>query len=83
MGQRRLGSDHEPAPVRRPTLVIHGAEDADNLPETSAGRSGLFPDGYRRVVLDGVGTFHHESRRTGPPSSCPRNSERCKEVDGA
>ncbi|KAA9155164.1 alpha/beta hydrolase [Amycolatopsis acidicola] len=53
----------EPVPVQRPTLVLHGGEDADNLPETSAGKEKLFTAGYRRVVLDGVGHF--------PPREAP------------
>jgi pimeloyl-ACP methyl ester carboxylesterase len=53
----------EPAPVRRPTLVVHGAEDADNLPETTDGKDELFRAGYERVVLDGVG---HSPPREAP-----------------
>lgn len=53
----------EPAPVLRPTLVIHGSEDADNLPHTSAGQEDLFPAGYRRVLLEGIGHF--------PPREAP------------
>lgn len=53
----------EPVPVLRPTLVIHGSEDADNLPFTSLGHEDLFPAGYRRVLLDGVGHF--------PPREAP------------
>jgi pimeloyl-ACP methyl ester carboxylesterase len=47
----------EPAPLLRPTLVIHGAEDACNLPETTEGKDDLFDAGYERLVLDGVGHF--------------------------
>ncbi|MBO0874255.1 MAG: alpha/beta hydrolase [Pseudonocardia sp.] len=58
--ERRLA---EPAPLLRPTLVVHGADDADNLPETTAGKEGLFHAGYRRLLLDGVGHF--------PPREAP------------
>jgi pimeloyl-ACP methyl ester carboxylesterase len=57
---RRLA---EPAPVLRPTLVIHGDDDADNLPYTSAGQESYFQAGYRRVLLNGVGHF--------PPREAP------------
>ena len=53
----------EPAPVLRPALVIHGAEDADNLPETTQGQDGLFTAGYERLLLPGVGHF--------PPREAP------------
>jgi pimeloyl-ACP methyl ester carboxylesterase len=58
--ERRLA---EPVPVLRPTLMIHGSEDADNLPYTSAGQEVHFPAGYRRVLLEGVGHF--------PPREAP------------
>jgi len=54
----------EPAQVHCPTLVIHGAEDADNLPETTQSQDGLFTGGYQRLVLDGVGHF--------PPREAPQ-----------
>jgi pimeloyl-ACP methyl ester carboxylesterase len=38
-------------------LVIHGQNDADNLPHTSDDQSPLFAAGYNRVVLPGVGHF--------------------------
>ncbi|MCP2335381.1 alpha/beta fold hydrolase [Actinomadura rupiterrae] len=47
----------DPAPVRVPTLVIHGADDGDNLPETSKGKDAMFTAGYERIVLDDVGHF--------------------------
>ncbi|MEU6749368.1 alpha/beta hydrolase [Spirillospora sp. NPDC046719] len=47
----------EPAPVQVPTLVLHGARDGDNLPETSAGKSALFTAEYERIVLPDVGHF--------------------------
>jgi pimeloyl-ACP methyl ester carboxylesterase len=52
-----------PAPVLRPTLVIHGNDDADNLPHTTASQQHLFPVGYQRLLLDGVGHF--------PPREAP------------
>jgi pimeloyl-ACP methyl ester carboxylesterase len=42
-----------------PTLMIQGAEDRCDEPSQSAGQEQLFTDGYRRVVLDGVGHFPH------------------------
>ena len=54
----------EPAPVLRPALVIHGAEDADNLPETTEGKDDLFAERYERLVLNAVGHF--------PPREAPR-----------
>jgi pimeloyl-ACP methyl ester carboxylesterase len=52
-----------PAPVLRPTLVIHGSNDADNLPHTTASQGHLFRAGYQRLLLDGVGHF--------PPREAP------------
>ena len=43
--------------VQVPTLVLHGANDADNLPSTSAGKDHLFAAEYERVVFDDVGHF--------------------------
>jgi pimeloyl-ACP methyl ester carboxylesterase len=53
-------------PVRVPTLVIHGADDGDNLASTSEGKEDLFADRYERVVLDDVGHFvpRESPRRT-------------------
>ncbi|MEU9016698.1 alpha/beta hydrolase [Actinomadura sp. NPDC048394] len=47
----------EPAPVQVPTLVLHGARDGDNLPETSDDKSALFNAEYERIVLPDVGHF--------------------------
>jgi len=44
-------------PIRVPTLVLHGADDACNDPSTSAGREHHFVAGLRRLVLPGVGHF--------------------------
>ena len=47
-----------PAPVLDvPTLVLHGAADGANHPDTSAGKEHLFRSGCQRKVLDGIGHF--------------------------
>lgn len=47
-----------PAPViAAPTLVLHGAVDTCNHPDTSAGKERLFSGRYERVLLPGVGHF--------------------------
>ncbi|MFD9888585.1 alpha/beta fold hydrolase [Amycolatopsis sp. NPDC059027] len=43
--------------VRVRTLVLHGADDRDNLPATSEGKAELFGERYQRLVIDGVGHF--------------------------
>jgi len=43
--------------IRVPTIVLHGARDGDNLPETSARKDEYFAGGYERRVLDGIGHF--------------------------
>jgi pimeloyl-ACP methyl ester carboxylesterase len=53
----------DPAPVQVPTLVLHGADDADNLPETTEGKDDLFAASYERVLLESVGHF--------PPREAP------------
>lgn len=40
-----------------PTLVIHGALDACNHPDSSADKEQFFTGPYRRVLLDGIGHF--------------------------
>lgn len=40
-----------------PTLVLHGAADTVNHPETSAGKERFFSGPYQRRVLEGVGHF--------------------------
>ncbi|MGW4395117.1 alpha/beta fold hydrolase [Amycolatopsis nivea] len=47
----------KPPRVQVPTLVLHGGQDADNLPSTSEGKDELFAAEYRRVVFDDVGHF--------------------------
>ena len=47
-----------PAPVLDvPTLVLHGAQDGANHPDTSLRKEQLFRGGYERMVLEGVGHF--------------------------
>jgi pimeloyl-ACP methyl ester carboxylesterase len=47
-----------PAPVLSvPTLVLHGAADTCNHPDTSAGKERFFSGPYRRELLEGVGHF--------------------------
>lgn len=47
-----------PAPVLTlPTLVLHGAADGVNHPDSSAGKESCFSAPYRRELLDGVGHF--------------------------
>lgn len=47
-----------PAPVLGlPTLVLHGAADSCNHPDSSAGKESLFSGVYQRQLLDGVGHF--------------------------
>lgn len=47
-----------PAPVLAvPTLVLHGAADVCNHPDSSANKERFFSGPYRRTLLDGVGHF--------------------------
>jgi pimeloyl-ACP methyl ester carboxylesterase len=43
--------------IRVPTVMLQGAEDADNFPETSEGKERFFASTYERRVLPGVGHF--------------------------
>lgn len=46
------------APVLQvPTLVLHGAADSCNHPDTSAGKENFFSGVYERRLLEGVGHF--------------------------
>ena len=48
----------QPAPVLDvPTLVLHGAADSVNHPDTSAGKERFFRGRYERQLLEGVGHF--------------------------
>lgn len=40
-----------------PTLLLHGALDPCNAPQTSAGKEALFTADYRREVLENIGHF--------------------------
>lgn len=54
-----------PAPVLSvPTLVLHGALDTCNHPDSSQGREAFFSGRYARQVLPGVG--HFPQREAGP-----------------
>lgn len=48
-----------------PSLVIHGAYDGVNPPESSEGKQGFFKGIYRRVVLPGVGHFPQRENPMG------------------
>ena len=48
----------KPAPVLAiPTLLLHGAADGVNHPDTSLGKETFFSGTYKRVLLVGVGHF--------------------------
>lgn len=52
--ERRL----HPAPILSvPTLVLHGAADTCNHPDSSKGREAFFTDRYERQELEGIGHF--------------------------
>ncbi|KAL7621503.1 hypothetical protein AAE478_008827 [Parahypoxylon ruwenzoriense] len=48
---------HENPPIRVPTIMLQGEEDADNLPITSESKEQFFLKGYERIILPGVGHF--------------------------
>ncbi|SOE87584.1 Pimeloyl-ACP methyl ester carboxylesterase [Burkholderia sp. YR290] len=48
-----------PPTLAVPTLVLHGAADTVNHPDTSAGKEHFFTGPYRRTILDNVGHFPH------------------------
>lgn len=51
-------ADLNPAPVLAvPTLVLHGAEDTCNSPDSSADKDHFFSGFYQRQVMTGVGHF--------------------------
>lgn len=60
-GDPRYAADEAalvPAPLLDvPTLVLHGAADAVNHPDTSAGKEAFFRGPYERQLLAGVGHF--------------------------
>jgi pimeloyl-ACP methyl ester carboxylesterase len=51
-----------PPQVLVPTLQLHGAADAANDPETSAGKEGFFAASYERALLPGLGHFPQRER---------------------
>lgn len=52
--------DTKPQPkIAVPTIFIHGAADACDLPAGADGQEAAFPAGYERVLLPGVGHFPH------------------------
>ncbi|PMR76526.1 alpha/beta fold hydrolase [Billgrantia endophytica] len=49
-----------PAPTLAvPTLVLHGAADTCNQPDSSAGKEEFFSGTYQRQLLEGIGHFPH------------------------
>jgi pimeloyl-ACP methyl ester carboxylesterase len=52
-----------PAPVLAvPTLLLHGAADGVNHPDTSLGKGAFFSGPYERVLIAGVGHFPQRER---------------------
>jgi len=45
--------------IEVPTLMIQGASDFCDLPSASENQEKYFPNGYERIVLDGIGHFPH------------------------
>jgi pimeloyl-ACP methyl ester carboxylesterase len=45
--------------IEVPTLMIQGASDFCDLPSASEGQEKCFPQGYERILLEGVGHFPH------------------------
>ena len=43
--------------VKVPTIFLHGGADACSLPSESANQAKMFPEGYHRQVLPGIGHF--------------------------
>ena len=43
--------------VKVPTTVLHGGADACSLPNSTANQAKMFPEGYQRQVLPGIGHF--------------------------
>ena len=54
--QSRLGEIER---LSTPTLMIQGASDFCDGPEESAGQEVYFTNGYRRLLLNGIGHFVH------------------------
>jgi pimeloyl-ACP methyl ester carboxylesterase len=45
--------------IEVPTLMMQGASDFCDLPSASDGQEKYFPNGYERILLQGVGHFPH------------------------
>lgn len=56
--QQRLGT----APIEVPSLVLYGARDGCVGVELLEGMEVLFPNGLRKVVIEGAGHFVHQER---------------------
>ena len=60
-GDQRYAADEallHPAPVLSvPTLILHGADDPCNPPESSAGKEAFFKGPYERELVAGTGHF--------------------------
>ena len=56
--QARLDAQPQPK-IAVPTLFVHGAADACDLPAGADGQQAGFAAGYERVMLPGVGHFPH------------------------
>ncbi len=56
--QEKLGVKPPPK-IAVPTLFIHGAADACDLPEGAEGQEAAFTGGYERVLIPDVGHFPH------------------------
>lgn len=53
----------QPPPVLSvPTLVLHGAADTCNHPDTSKDKEAFFSSAYQRILLEGVGHFPQRER---------------------
>jgi pimeloyl-ACP methyl ester carboxylesterase len=51
--------------IKIPALMFQGASDSCDLPSASEGREKYFLNGYKRVLLSGVGHFPHREAPNG------------------
>lgn len=58
--------------ISRPTLTLHGDEDAANDPETSEGREALFSGRYERELILGAGHFPQREKPEETASALAR-----------
>jgi len=71
----------QPAPqLAVPTLVLHGAADGVNEPQSSEGRQGYFTGRYERQLLDGVVISRRERRPTPWRPLCCASSSKLAEL---